>query len=365
MKRILLIFFLMLLPLSGYCSGDGDRQQKVNIKEILFGHLFDSYEWHFTQIKGKDVCLYLPIIVHSSERGWYSFSSRKLHDAPEYLGFYYAKEGIHEGKVVEKNSNGEEVRPFDISISKNVVGLWFSCFLLTFIVLYTAKWYKQKGVEECAPPKGFRGFMELFIMNIYDTVIKPCVGKDYKKYAPFLLIIFFFIFLSNLLGLIPIFPSGANLTGNIAVTMGLALCTFVTVNVFGNKEYWKDILWPDVPVFLKAPLPIMPIIEIVGIFTKPFALMVRLFANIFAGHSIILVLTSLIFVVAGMGAVIGTSMTAVFVLFSVFMLFLEILVAYIQAYVFTMLSAVFIGLSRQEHLPKKNQQIKTNINQLN
>lgn len=150
------------------------------------------------------------------------------------------------------------------------------------------------------------------------------------------------------MGLIPVFPGGGNVTGNIAVTMILAFCTFLAVNLFGTKEYWKEILWPEVPTWLKVPVPLMPAIELFGIFTKPFALMIRLFANIMAGHSIILALTSIVFVTAGMGAVISTSMTVVSVLFCIFMNCVEVLVAFIQAYVFTMLSAVFIGMARAE-----------------
>jgi F-type H+-transporting ATPase subunit a len=162
--------------------------------------------------------------------------------------------------------------------------------------------------------------------------------------------VFFFIFLSNLLGIVPFFPGGANVTGNIAVTMVLALCTFFAINVFGNRHYWKEILWPDVPVFLKFPLPIMQIIELFGLIAKPFSLMVRLFANILAGHAMILGLVSVIFVTVKLGPVVNGSMTFVTMLFGVFMDCLELLVAFIQAYVFTMLSAVFIGMSRQtEH----------------
>jgi len=149
------------------------------------------------------------------------------------------------------------------------------------------------------------------------------------------------------MGLIPIFPGGANITGNIAITMVLALCTFIMINVFGSKEYWKDIFWPNVPVWLKCPIPMMPVIELFGIFTKPFALMIRLFANIMAGHAAILSLVAIIFITVKSGALINGPMTVVSVLFGIFMDGLEVLVAFIQAYVFTMLSAVFIGLSRE------------------
>ena len=189
----------------------------------------------------------------------------------------------------------------------------------------------------------------MFVMMIHDDLIKSCVGKDYKRFAPYLLTVFFFIFINNIMGLIPIFPGGANVTGNIAITMVLALCTFVAVNLFGTREYWKEIFWPEVPVWLKCPVPMMPAIELVGIFTKPFALMIRLFANMMAGHAVILSLTCLVFVTVSMGPAVNGSMTVVSVLFCIFMNLLELLVAFIQAYVFTMLSAVFIGLARVEH----------------
>ena len=154
------------------------------------------------------------------------------------------------------------------------------------------------------------------------------------------------------MGLIPIVPGGANVTGNIAVTLALALCTFVAVNVFGNKEYWKEILWPDVPTWLKFPLPLMPFIELLGIFVKPFALTVRLFANIFAGHTAILVFICLIFITMSVNKYLGGAMTVISVFFTVFMNILELLVAFIQAFVFTMLSAVFIGLAQPQHHAK-------------
>jgi len=184
-------------------------------------------------------------------------------------------------------------------------------------------------------------------MMVHDDLIKDAVGPDHKKYAQYLLTAFFFIFLNNLLGIVPFFPGGANLTGNIAVTLVLAMCTFFAVNLFADRHYWKEIFWPDGPIFLKCPIPILQVIEIMGMFTKPFSLMIRLFANIMAGHAMILGLVSVIFVAARIGPVLGGSMTVITMLFGVFMDCLELLVAYIQAYVFTMLSAVFIGLSRQ------------------
>ncbi|KAA6310759.1 ATP synthase subunit a, partial [termite gut metagenome] len=167
-----------------------------------------------------------------------------------------------------------------------------------------------------------------------------------------------FIFINNIMGLIPIFPGGANVTGNIAITMVLAACTFLAVNIFGTRTYWKDVFWPDVPLWLKVPIPIMPFIEFLGVFTKPFALMIRLFANMLAGHMAMLVLTCLIFISASMGPALNGTLTVASVLFNIFMNTLEILVAFIQAYVFTMLSSVFIGLAQEEHHVKEEIEIK-------
>ena len=329
-------------------TAERPQEEDVNAGEIVMEHISDSYEWHIIKIGKTDVVVPLPVIVYSSRSGWHVFASSKLYPrGTEYEGLRIATEGEYAGKIVEQTSTGEEKRPFDLSVTKTVLALWINSLILIFLVLGCAHWYKHKKADDAAP-RGFVGFMEMFIMMVEEDIIKACIGKDYRKYSPYLLTAFFFIFVNNLMGIIPVFPGGANVTGNIAVTFVLALCTFVAVNVFGNKTYWKDILWPDVPMWLKFPVPIMPAIELFGIFTKPFALMIRLFANIMAGHSAILALTSIIFVTAGMGAVVSGSMTVLSVFFVIFMNCVELLVAFIQAYVFTMLSSVFIGLSRQE-----------------
>ena len=345
---ISILILCVLLAMPAHASGHLEAG-KVDAKEIVFHHVQDAYEWHITSWGDKHVTISLPVIVYSAESGWHCFSSSHLLHAEGdiYQGFKIATEGNYEGKVVEVMSDGAEVRPFDISITKTVLSLFINCLVVIGVILYTARWYKKKTPESPAP-KGFIGFMEMFIMMVEEDVIKSCIGKDYMKYSPYLLTAFFFIFVNNIMGLIPVFPGGGNVTGNITITMVLALCTFLAVNIFGTKEYWKEILWPEVPAFLKCPIPLMPAIELFGIFTKPFALMIRLFANIFAGHSIILALTSIVFITASMGAAISTSMSIVSVLFSIFMNCVEVLVAFIQAYVFTMLSAMFIGMSRVE-----------------
>lgn len=353
---IFLVLTSVYMPVSVQAQEQSTQQtEEIDVKSVVFGHIGDSYEWHITDIGKTVVRIPLPIIVYSSQSGWHAFlSSRIEENGGEYEGFYIAPAGSkYEGKVVEKNATGEEIRPLDISITKITLALFINSALLLVIVLSVARWYRKREQGAYAPG-GFIGFMEMFIMMVHDDVIKSCVGPNYKKFAPYLLTAFFFIFINNIMGLIPIFPGGANVTGNIAVTFVLALFTFVIVNIFGTKHYWKDIFWPDVPWWLKVPVPMMPFIEFFGIFTKPFALMIRLFANMLAGHMAMLVLTCLIFISASMGPAINGSLTVASVLFNIFMNALELLVAFIQAYVFTMLSAVFIGLA-QEKGGKKEQ----------
>lgn len=335
-------------------AAENKSEEAIDVKGIVLGHLADSYEWHITTWGHTHITIPLPVIVHGSDGQWHLFSSSHLSHGESYEGFYIAQSGEHEGKIVELNAQGEEVRPLDHSITKTVLALLINSTLLVLIILGTARWYKKRTARTAAPG-GFVGLMEMAIMMIHDDLIKSCVGKDYKRYAPYLLTAFFFILVNNLMGLIPIFPGGANVTGNIAITFLLALATFLMTNLFGSREYWKEVFWPEVPTWLKCPVPMMPLIEFVGLFTKPFALMIRLFANMMAGHAVILSLTCLVFVTASMGAAINGTMTVVSVIFCIFMNMLELLVAFIQAYVFTMLSAVFIGLSRVESHHKKEE----------
>ncbi|MBP5487954.1 MAG: F0F1 ATP synthase subunit A [Bacteroidales bacterium] len=335
MKHIVGILIALLLPLSAWA-------QDLDMDEYLFGHVGDSYGWHVTTIKGEPVSIHLPVIVHSKTTGWHVFSSKHIEEGESYEGFVLNESG----KLVELQPDGSVLKPLDISITKNVLGLMINSLILVLIVLFTARWYKKHDATKQAP-RGFTGLMEMMVMMVEDDIIKECVGPDYRRYSPYLLTAFFFIFVNNLMGIVPFFPGGANITGNIAITMTLALCTFIAVNVFGNKHYWKDILWPEVPTWLKVPLPIMPLIEIIGMFTKPFSLMVRLFANILAGHFMLLGVVAVIFLTAKMGIGLNAGLSIFSVLFGVFMDILELLVAFIQAYVFTMLSSVFIGLSRQ------------------
>lgn len=351
--RYILLLLLFLLPVTGsqaFAASGG--QEPFDAPKVIFEHLKDAYEWHITTIGDKHISIPLPVIVYSGRAGWQLFSSSVFHGGEEYNGFYLSRHGDNEGKVVERNAAGNEQRPLlDISITKNVLAIFLNGALLCIIMLLTSRWYRKRG-DSNAAPRGFVGAMEAIVTMVIDDVIKPNVGEKWARFTPYLLTVFFFILLSNLMGLIPIFPGGANVTGNIAVTLALALCTFVAVNVFGNKEYWKEILWPDVPTWLKFPLPLMPFIELLGIFVKPFALTVRLFANIFAGHTAILVFICLIFITMSVNKYLGGAMTVISVFFTVFVNILELLVAFIQAFVFTMLSAVFIGLAQPQHHAK-------------
>jgi len=342
---------IFCLALTGAAlPASASSEEKIDVKEIVLGHMSDAYEWHIITWNGHHVSIPLPVILYSEHTGWHVFSSANFHHSTDgvYEGFYQNEEA--NGKIFELLPTGEKVKPtLDLSITKDVVQIWIVVAIMLCVFIGAARWYKGRKPSDAAP-KGFVGLIEMFVTSINDDLIRPSVGeKHYRKYAPYLLTAFFFIFTTNLLGLLPIFPGGANVTGNINITMFLALCTMLLINLFGNKEYWKEIFWPDVPVWLKVPIPIMPVIELFGIFTKPFALMVRLFANMMAGHAIILSLTCVIFITCQLGAVIGTSLTVVSFIMMIFMNCLELLVAFIQAYVFTMLSAVFIGLAHPQH----------------
>ena len=344
-RQIIIILSLLVFPATAFAAGQGE-EEPLDVKTMLFEHIGDSYQWHITRIGDKDISVPLPVIVKSST-GWHCFLSSRLEEGP-YEGLYLAEGGKYDGKIVEKDASGNEVRPFDISVTKNVLGLMINSLILVILVLGCSRWYRKHDVLKEAPT-GVASLMEPVIEMINDDVIKGSIpGKLGEKFAPYLLTAFFFILVNNLMGIVPVFPGGANITGNIAVTLVLALCTFLAVNLFANGHYWKDKFWPDVPWWLKVPLPLIPVTEIFGIFTKPFALMVRLFANIMAGHAIILSFVSIIFLTVKMGPVINGTMSFIAVFFGIFMDFLELLVAFIQAYVFTMLSAVFIGLAHEK-----------------
>lgn len=339
-RTIILLLALVMLPLATMAN-EGGKEEKLDIPETVLEHLSDAYEWHIASYEGRSLSILLPIIVRSGATGeWFVGTEHSL-PAP----FFF--DATHHGKIYEKMPDGTTERPLDLSITKVVLQIWIAVVVLIVIFTCSARWYRRHDTLSEAP-KGFVGAMELIVMTIHDDVVKSSIGeKEYKRFAPYLLSAFFFILTCNLVGLVPFFPGGVNVTGNINITLFLAVCTMLAINLFGNKEYWKDILWPNVPIFLKA-IPLMPIIEIFGVFTKPFALMIRLFANMMAGHAVILSFTCVIFLGWTMGVGFGIGLNIFSVLMLLFMNCLELLVAFVQAYVFTLLSAVFIGLAHKE-----------------
>ena len=328
--------------------------EKFNAGDLIFDHIMDSYDWHICTWKGKHVSVNLPIIVFS-EGELYTFSSKHLHHGHEYVTldrygeevrFKIPDSGDYEGKVVRVCSDGSLTRPFDISMTKNVCALLISCTLLVAIFLLVARGYRQRGVKS---PKGIQALIEPLVIYVRDEIARPNIGKDYEKYLPYLLTVFFFILFNNILGLIPFFPFGANITGNIAVTAVLALFTFFITNLTGKRHYYQDIFnTPGVPWWLKFPLPLMPIVEVVGCFVKPFVLAIRLFANITAGHIVVLGFICMIFILGEMSAAAGGAISVLSLLLAIFVDCLELLVAFIQAYVFTLLSALYFGAAAKE-----------------
>ena len=321
---------LAFLPLTLSAAGE---EGGLDMQSYIFGHVGDAYEWHITKVGDTDISIPLPCIV--IDDGLHVFSSERMAEHGYTLN--------EDGKLV--NASTME-HPLDLSITKNVLALMINAALLVGLILGCARWYRKHDVLK-EKPKGLVALMEPVIMFVESDLVKDVIGPGYRKFSPYLMTAFFFILINNLMGIFPFFPGGANTTGNIAITLVLAVFTFIMVNLFGTKKYFKEIFWPEVPVFLKA-VPLMPIIEIIGVFTKPFSLMIRLFANTLGGHIMILSMVGLIFISASMGAFVNGAFSVVALLLGVFLDCLEILVAFIQAYVFTLLSAVFISLAHPD-----------------
>jgi len=355
--RFLLIFIFIVSVSPAFASGDKHdenthqathEQEKFEPGSFILGHIADSYEWHVLSVGDFHFTAPLPVIVYSKSSGLHVFMSSEFHHGHEiYQGLEIAQAGDYKGKIVEI-VNGKEIRPLDVSMTKNVIAMLTSMFILLWVFISVAKSYtKRKGQA----PKGMQSVVEPIILFVRDEIAKPAIGeKKFEKFMPYLLTIFFFIWLNNLMGIIPLLPGGANVTGNITITLVLALFTFVITTINGNKNYWLHIInTPGVPWWLKFPIPLMPIVEIMGVFTKPFVLMVRLFANIAAGHMIIMAFVSLIFIFGQIDVSLGLGSSVISVLFMIFMNMLELLVALIQAYVFTLLSALYFGMAIEEH----------------
>ncbi len=322
-------------------------QEEFQAGEMIIEHITDSYEWHIMTFGHTHVSIPLPIMFYDQGE-FHFFMSSVFHHEKTHDGYFISHNDINAGKLVRLNEAGEEIRPtVDFSFTKNVLAIFISSIIMIWLFTSIGKMYKRNPNQA---PKGIQSLLEPLIIFIRDDIAKASIGeKKYKKYLPFLLTLFFFIFLNNLLGLVPFFPGGANVTGNIGVTGVLAVFTFIITTFSANKNYWVHIInTPGVPWWLKIPVPLMPIVELMGVFTKPFVLMVRLFANISAGHIIILGFISLIFIFGEIAAGAGYGVAVVSVSFAIFMNILELLVAFIQAYVFTLLSALYFGMAVEE-----------------
>lgn len=382
MTRFKLFTILVTLFSFALAGCSQHEPEEIDSGSIIIGHVTDSHSWHICDFKTKDgsehaVAVNLPIIL-IDDGSLQVFSSKRFHHGHEvYQGKKHTYALIGGGLVKEEvvcvqecsseptedaentvyeigekryspvlDAEGNIVKPIDLSITKTAAAIIIAVTLLIIIVLASAKKYK---VRDGKAPHGMQSLLEMLILHVRDDIVEPILGHNTRRFLPYLLTLFFFIFFCNILGLIPIFPAGANITGNIAVTAILALITFIITNVNGNKHYWKDIFnTPGVPAWLKI-FPLMPVVELVGVFTKPIVLMIRLFANMTAGHIVILGFVVIIFILSNsLGMAVGGAVSVVSVIFAVFISLLECLVAYIQAFVFTMLSALYISMAVEE-----------------
>ncbi|MEP7252604.1 MAG: F0F1 ATP synthase subunit A [Ginsengibacter sp.] len=308
-------------------------EHAFDANEVIFGHVKDAHEFHFLSYKSSDgeeheAVIPLPVILYSPQKGFSVFMSSAFHHGQTHDGY-----GLEEGKVVPTEAG---VTVYDISLTRNVIQMLIALILFVWLMLAVAKKYKN-GYGVTSAPSGAQNAIEIVIDFIIEQVAKPYLGNRYLKYMPYLLTIFFFILINTFFGLI---PGSANVTGNIAFTMVLAIISFIVILFSSNKHYWGHIINPDVPFLIKFIL--IPV-EILGIFTKPVALMIRLFANMLAGHIIIICLISMIFIFGALNKGVGWGFAPISLAFSIFIYFIEILVAFIQAFIFTNLTAVFIG----------------------
>jgi F-type H+-transporting ATPase subunit a len=361
---LVLVFSVLLLFSANTVFGQGEhkeKKQEFNAKELIFGHVLNSHDFHFLDIKHEDgtathVGIPLPVILYSSQKGFSVFMSSEFeHGHKTYNGYMLltdesiAKLNLDEKKfnpqqIVAVNDNGEidaSVKVYDISLTRNVVQMILGLSLFVWVMLRIAKRYKS-GVGVTSAPRGSQSLFEPVVTFVRDEVAIPNLGDSYEKYLPFLLTIFFFILINNLVGLI---PGSANVTGNIAFTFIFGLIAFVVIIASSNKHYWGHIFNPPgVPGWVKG---ILVPVEVLGVFTKPFALIIRLFANMVAGHIIIICLISLIFIFGNLNIAVGWGVSPVSIAFTIFIYFIEVLVAFIQAFIFAMLTAVFIGQARE------------------
>jgi F-type H+-transporting ATPase subunit a len=348
-------------------GGEEHGGGKFDANEVIFGHVMDAHEFHFFSWTGSDghqhhATLPLPVILFEPGRGMSFFSSSKFHHGEEpYNGYriitsrYKERlkgEGmqdteirlLNDEQIVAVDDSGRilsEKKVYDFSLTRNVVQMFLALIVLVLIMTSVAKRYRS-GQGLTTAPKGLQNAIEPVIQFVRDEVAKPNLGRHYRKFMPLLLTIFFFILINNIFGLL---PGSANVTGNIAFTAVLGVISFLVILFSANKHFWSHIFWPPVPHGIKIIL--IPV-EILGIFTKPFALIIRLFANMLAGHIIIICLISLIFIFGNLGAGVGIGFSPISIAFAVFIYIIEVLVAFIQAFIFTNLTAVFVGQAIEE-----------------
>jgi len=361
------VFALLISQSSFGKEGDGEKKKGFNAQEVIFGHILDAHEFHFFDIINKDgshtpVGIPLPVILYSPQKGFDVFMSSKFHHGEEVHEGYrllteehieelkkegvdVKKEGLHAGLIVPVGTDGRidhSVSVYDFSLTRNVVQMFLALALLVWIMISIANRYK-KGHGVKTAPKGMQNLMEPIIAFVRDEVAKPNLGNRWEKYLPYLLTVFFFILINNIFGLI---PGTANVTGNIAFTVVLGLISLVVIVASSRKYYWGHIFNPPgMPIGIK--LILVPV-EILSFFIRPMALIIRLFANMVAGHIIIICLISLIFIFAGLNQYAGWGTSIFSIAFTIFIYFIEILVAFIQAFIFSMLTAVFIGQAFEE-----------------
>lgn len=361
---LVMLFFCNVSLANDDQGGKAHEEKKgFDVKEVIFDHVLDAHEFHFMSWESADgeeheLTIPLPVILYSSNKGLSVFmASRFEHGHAAYDGYllltkkYMEEHGLDKivdakgkpvlqtGMIYQVDEQGvpiQDARVYDFSLTRNVVQMFIALILLTWLMTGIAKKYKS-GIGVKKAPTGWQNALEPVITFVRDEVARPNLGVKWEKYMPFLLTVFFFILINNLIGLI---PGSANVTGNISFTLVLGVMAFIVILISTNKHYWGHIFNPPVPGGVK---PILILVEFMSVFTKPFALIIRLFANMLAGHIIIICLISLIFIFGGMNTIAGWGFTPISVGFVVFIYFIELLVAFLQAYIFTMLAAVFIG----------------------
>ena len=342
---------ILMLMFVAFPLNASEPESDFNPGEMILNHILDSHEWHIATVGKTHISIPLPILlIHDGK--FHAFMSSKFHHGhSDYRGFRLMLEGDYKGKIVAVNSQGNILPklPIDLSITKNAFSLLFVASLLFLIFVNISKIYKKRGSG--LPPTKFQNLIEPIILFVRDDIVKVAIPIKYvDRYLPYLLTLFFFILFCNLLGLVPFFPGGASVTGNVAVTLVLAMFTFVITTVSGNRTYFREIInTSGAPWWMKFPIPLLPAIEVIGVLTKPVVLMIRLFANIMAGHIIILGLISMIFILGNMSAIAGYGVSALSVGFTLFISVLELIVAFVQAFVFTLLTSFYIGMAKAEH----------------